>query len=112
MTAEEAVDVILMALSAHEHRLDTLEGVRSTVIAALRGTPACDRIRTMLHYSGLNQKQLARRLGLHEMRVGRLVGGISVPKLAEATQIARAFGLTLDEMWGDLPEVAEKRRIA
>ena len=53
---------------------------------------------------GLDQSELASRVGLSKSSISRILSGAQEPKLRLAYDLAKALGVTLDYLVGDSPE--------
>ncbi|MCL6446015.1 MAG: helix-turn-helix transcriptional regulator [Alicyclobacillus sp.] len=52
---------------------------------------------------GIKQEWLVQKTGLPSATISRIVNG-TTPSLVNALKIARALGVTVEELWGDLLE--------
>jgi len=73
----------------------------SALRTIMRVTPRRRRIAVALAFTGRTQLALADRVGAAQPSVHHWVKGTCLPKLIECDELARAFNLTLGEMWGD-----------
>jgi transcriptional regulator with XRE-family HTH domain len=81
-------------------------------------TPFATRLRTRAKDLGLSNAEVARRAGLSERRYGNYVLGRTEPDLKALSQIARALGLTpndlldFDQSPASTPTIQEKITLA
>jgi len=73
----------------------------SALRTMMRVTPRRRRVAVALAFFGRGQTDLAARVGVSQPSVYQWVRGTRLPKLIECDEVARAFNLTLGEMWGD-----------
>ena len=58
-------------------------------------------IQKMLPFSGMNQQELADKVGISRVMMSNYVRGKSVPSVIIARKIARALGCTVNELFDD-----------
>jgi putative transcriptional regulator len=61
--------------------------------------PGATRIRIARHCAGFSQEELAAAVGASRKTISLVERGLSTPSLALARSLARALGLTLDELF-------------
>jgi transcriptional regulator with XRE-family HTH domain len=79
---------------------------------AARGTPGGmqgigERLRSRAKVLGMTDTEVARRLGLSQGRYSNYVNEVVEPDLGTLVRIARALGVTADELLGMTPPIAE-----
>jgi transcriptional regulator with XRE-family HTH domain len=68
-----------------------------------------EKLRRAMQRQGLNQQQLARKAGVSDSEVSRILGGKSRPGLDNALRLARAVGVSLDFLADEAEEVDPSR---
>ncbi len=63
-----------------------------------------DKLQKLCALRGLDQSELAIRVGLSKSSISRILSGAQEPKLRLAYDLAKALGVTLDYLVGDAPE--------
>lgn len=63
----------------------------------------------LLHERELSLRVLGKKLGLHHTYLSHMANGRRMPTLSRAVKIARAMGVTLDELFAVLPVVPHGR---
>ena len=63
-----------------------------------------DKLQRLCALRGLDQSELAHRVGLSKSSISRILSGAQEPKLRLAYDLAKALGVTLDYLVGDSPE--------
>lgn len=66
--------------------------------------------RRMASCPGLNSGALAVACGISKGAMSAILNGRSHPHMATAVRMARALGITLDQLWGWLHQVTEYKR--
>lgn len=64
-----------------------------------------DKLQKLCALRGLDQSELASRVGLSKSSISRILSGAQEPKLGLAYELANALGVTLDYLVGDSPEL-------
>ena len=64
-----------------------------------------DKLQRLCALRGLDQSDLASRVGLSKSSISRILSGAQEPKLRLAFDLARELGVTLDYLIGDSPEL-------
>jgi transcriptional regulator with XRE-family HTH domain len=64
-----------------------------------------EKLQRLCALRGLDQSQLAAKVGLSKSSISRILSGAQEPKLRLAYDLAKALGVTLDYLVDDSPEV-------
>jgi transcriptional regulator with XRE-family HTH domain len=64
-----------------------------------------EKLQRLCALRGLDQSELASRIGLSKSSISRILSGAQEPKLRLAYDLANALGVTLDYLVGDSPEL-------
>lgn len=65
-----------------------------------------EKLQKLCALRGLDQSELANRVGLSKSSISRILSGAQEPKLRLAYDLANALGVTLDYLVGDSPEAS------
>jgi transcriptional regulator with XRE-family HTH domain len=71
----------------------------------LGGMGYTDKLQKLCALRGLDQSELASKVGLSKSSISRILSGAQEPKLRLAYDLAKALGVTLDYLVDDSPEV-------
>jgi transcriptional regulator with XRE-family HTH domain len=71
----------------------------------LGGMGYTDKLQKLCALRGLDQSELASRVGLSKSSISRILSGAQEPKLGLAYDLAKALGVTLDYLVDDAPEL-------
>lgn len=71
-----------------------------------------ERVRALMDGQHINQAGLARKSGIGEKTISRLMRGVGDPELATVQAVADALGVTAGELWGDLRAPEETDQLA
>ncbi|MGE3821176.1 MAG: helix-turn-helix domain-containing protein [Isosphaeraceae bacterium] len=72
----------------------------------LGGMGYTEKLQRLCALRGLDQSQLAAKVGLSKSSISRILSGSQEPKLRLAYDLAKALGVTLDYLVDDSPEVS------
>lgn len=72
----------------------------------LGGMGYTEKLHRLCALRGLDQSQLALKVGLSKSSISRILSGAQEPKLRLAYDLAKALGVTLDYLVDDSPEVS------
>ena len=64
-----------------------------------------DKLRQLCVLKGLDQSELAAKVGLTKSSMSRILSGSQVPKLDKAQELSRALGVSLDYLADDELEI-------
>lgn len=92
----EDIDAVVETLEREPHRRAALKGARQRLAGKLESKVG--GLATLRLRSGLSQKQLADAIGTSQPHIARIEKGRDNVLLATANQLARALGVTLDEI--------------
>ena len=70
-----------------------------------------DKLQKLCALRGLDQSELASRVGLSKSSISRILSGAQEPKLRLAYDLAKALGVTLDYLVGDAPETGHSDQL-
>ena len=70
-----------------------------------------ERVRTLMGQRGLNQKRLAKMAGVGETPLSGYLKGTREPRMDARRKIARALGVTIDELLTPRPAAKEKPQV-
>lgn len=62
------------------------------------------RLRAIMNRMGMTSLSLGVRTGLSKNTIDSIVSGKHVPSLVSALRVAREFGTTVEDLWGDLAD--------
>lgn len=71
-----------------------------------------ERIYALRRQSGLSQEQLAEKLGVSRQTVSKWEGGLSTPELDKLQALSKCFGVSLDALTSEDPDVPEGQKSA
>ena len=57
-----------------------------------------DKLKEFMQAKGLNNSELARKIGVTEKHVRDILGGIKQPSLARASELAELMGCSIDDL--------------
>jgi len=92
----EDIDAVVETLEREPHRRAALKGARQRLAGKLESKVG--GLATLRLRRGLSQKQLADAIGTSQPHIARIEKGRDNVLLATANQLARALGVTLDEV--------------
>lgn len=77
----------------------------------LGGMGYSEKLQRLCAMRGLDQSELASRVGLSKSSISRIMSGAQEPKLRLAYDLARALGVTLDYLVDDSPELGTNEHL-